>query len=74
MQLLGGQDGKAVAQVKPHLMAENALRAGAGTVTAQDTGLADVTDEIKILLHAQILAARWAASKQGRDGAPRLRL
>lgn len=51
MQPLGRDHRKAVAQIVPVLIAEDAYRPGARTVCLLRTGIADMPHEIEILLH-----------------------
>ena len=52
MQLLRGQHRKAPAEVEPHLVAENAQRAGTGAVVLAVTMFENMSDEIEVGLHA----------------------
>ena len=54
MDLLRRQERKALAQVEPHLMAENALCPDSGAVMADDTFSADPLQKVKILFHRAI--------------------
>ena len=51
VQLLGRQQRKAGAQVEPHLIAEDALGAGAGAVALEHAFGPDVTEQVEVLLH-----------------------
>ena len=42
---------KALPKVKPHLVAETALSAGAGTITFVNTFLQNMLQQIEVLLH-----------------------
>ena len=55
MQLLGGDQGKALGQVEPHLMTEHAERAGAGAVGLAHALRAHAAHEVEILLHRAYL-------------------
>ena len=60
VELLGGEEGKALPQVEPELVAEHAARAHAGTVGLVDAVLQDVAQEIEVSLHR----------REKRSGAP----
>ena len=51
VQFLGGEHGETLAQVVTHLIAKHRIGAGTGTVFLVGAVLADVTKQIKILLH-----------------------
>jgi hypothetical protein len=51
MQLFGGERRKALAQVKPHLITEHTLSAGAGTVTFDNSVLQNMAQQVVVLLH-----------------------
>jgi hypothetical protein len=53
MQLLGGEQWKALAQIKPHLVAEHGQRACARTVLLAHAVPRDMRHKIEILLHGQ---------------------
>jgi hypothetical protein len=49
MQLLGGDERKALRQIEAHLPAEQAQRAGACAVAFMATGVANVGEKVEIL-------------------------
>jgi hypothetical protein len=55
MELLGRDERESCAQVEPHLVAENAERADAGSVVLRDTGVEDAAEEVVICLHDNTL-------------------
>ena len=52
MQFLGSENRKPSAQVKTHLMAEDALGSDASAIAAEHSSLAHMAKKIKILLHS----------------------
>jgi len=52
VELLGGQTGKTVVQVKAHLVPENGQGAHAGAVGLGNAVIQDVLDQVQVLLHA----------------------
>ena len=51
VRLLGGQERKTFAQIKPHLCAEDGIGAGAGAVGLELSVFEDVLEQIEILNH-----------------------
>ena len=51
VELLGGEEREALAQVEAELVAEHAARSDAGTVGLVDAVLQDVAQEIEVSLH-----------------------
>ena len=56
MQLLRGDERKALAEIETHLMAEDGNRPGSGPVVLADAFVHDAADQIEIGLHAVLLA------------------
>ena len=56
VQLLGGQNGKAIGQVKPHLMTEEAERSCSGPVRTFLPLIEELLQQVEILLHLILLA------------------
>ena len=54
MQLLGGQDGEILAQIKPRLGAKYGIRAGTGAVGLEFSVVKDVPQQIEVLNHSGI--------------------
>lgn len=52
MQFLGGQTGKALGQVEPHLVAENRDRPGPGPVLLPYPRVAHAAHQVQVLAHA----------------------
>src|SRR5690606_4283673 len=52
VQLLGGDQGEALAQVEAHLPAEHAAGAGAGAVGLVGAMFQDMCQQLQVLLHA----------------------
>jgi hypothetical protein len=63
VQLLGGQQRKAVGQVEAHLRAEPGQSAGSGAVLLLDAIVEDELHEVEILAHEPTLNRPRAASK-----------
>ena len=55
VQLLGGDERKALDEVESHLLAEKAERSGAGAIALACSGLANQREEIKILAQIKTL-------------------
>src|SRR3546814_7617638 len=53
MQLLGGQQREALGEVEAHLVAEQALGAGAGAVALVDALVANPAQEVEVLFHGR---------------------
>jgi hypothetical protein len=49
VELLGGDERKPFCKIKPHLVAEDAERAGIGPVVLAGASLANASEEIEIL-------------------------
>src|SRR5690606_13831217 len=71
VKLLGGEQGKPLAQLEPHLPAEYAARARTGPVAAIDAVVEDVFQEIEILPH-RCLPTPILGSNRSWAGAGRL--
>ena len=54
MELFGGDQGKALLQIKTHLVAEYAERTGTRPVLFFDPVLAHMTHQSEVLLHARL--------------------
>ncbi len=66
MAFLGGDKGKAFRQVKAHLIAEYAARAGSGAVFLVSAVLQHMLHEVEILFHSfQNSAIRASCQKTG---------
>lgn len=52
MQLLGGQQREAFAKIKTHLIPEHGTGAGAGAIIFHHAVIADVAEQVEVLLHA----------------------
>src|SRR5262245_502590 len=63
MQLLGGDERKALGEIKAHLMPEHRQRAGAGAVTLLRTVGEDPLHQVVILMHPRGLA--WLIMSRG---------
>ncbi|MNY38587.1 hypothetical protein D3C86_1732220 [compost metagenome] len=68
MQLLGGQKGETLRQVKPDLPTEDAERASAGAVVAAHAVVEDVAQEVEILPLGVIGRSRPAERLQIGEG------
>src|SRR3546814_9771964 len=53
MQLLGGQQREALGEVEAHLVAEQALGAGAGAVALVDALVANPAQEVEVLFRSE---------------------
>src|SRR5581483_8556671 len=62
VQLLGGEERKAFAEIETHLMAEHRQRAGAGAVALLHPVAEDVVHQIEILAHFK---SRGIVSRKG---------
>ena len=63
MQLLGRHQWKTTREIKAHLIAEHGLRTGSGAIIFQNSMVADMPHEIKILAHDPTLANSFNQNK-----------
>src|SRR5512138_109312 len=63
MQLLRRQHREAVREIEPHLVTEDAERAGAGAVLLADAALADRSQQIEVLPHRALSAGSGRGSR-----------
>ena len=72
MQLFGRCHGKALGEIKTHLVTKNRARAGAGAVGFVVTVVKNMTHEIEVLLHSLCLPihndSKILPLSQGADG------
>ena len=70
MQLLGRHQRKAVGQIEPHLVAEDAPRAGAGAVALGRAVIENVLQQVEILSHAVVLAGVGSSRQDSKSQGP----
>lgn len=58
VNFFGGQERETLAEVKPHLVTENALGTDTGTVSLDDSVGADMAQQVEILLHKNLFAGK----------------